>query len=204
MIAIPLNDFKDAEKNISCIYMKNSIPDVPGWEDFINGLNHKYNNPNKENNPKVDVFVKNGPYQTDIAFTGKLDPQYHSAVTSDMKNNLFPQTKQLLEMVYNLIKDQRWHIKALMNFVGNRNEYEYAAHKDDHDVVSWQCVGKVEYRIYNSVGIEGKFGEPLDHLVNEYESYILNPGDVIYLPSGLIHKVVTLEPRATLILDLIN
>ena len=46
MIAIPLNDFKDAEKNISCIYMKNSIPDVPGWEDFINGLNHKYNNPN--------------------------------------------------------------------------------------------------------------------------------------------------------------
>lgn len=206
MTKIHLDDFKKAEDALSCIYIENVLPSVPAWEDFINGINYKYKNPNGIGNPLVDVYVKNNGQQTDIAFTNSnhLDPQYHSAVTSDMQTNLFPQTEPLLKMVSDLIENKRWHIKALMNFAGTGSEHEYAAHKDDHHVVSWQCIGKVEYRIYNSKDVDAKFGQPVDHLVGEYKSYILNPGDVIYLPSGLIHKVVTIEPRATLILDLIN
>jgi quercetin dioxygenase-like cupin family protein len=34
-----------------------------------------------------------------------------------------------------------------------------------------------------------------------YESYILNPGDILFVPSGIVHQVVITEPRASILFN---
>jgi len=53
----------------------------------------------------------------------------------------------------------------------------FGAHKDTTDVWFWQCQGKTKWTI------------------NKKE-YILKPGDLIFVPKGIIHNVVSLTPRA--------
>ena len=200
---ISKEDFKIAEENQECIYVPGAVLDVPGWDDFINALSEKYNNPKISNDDIKNYneqFIRNNNGQlTDIMSYNKLDPQFWSAARIDSEINLFPKSKYFIEYIKNIIGDYGWHIKALINFVGNENEY--TAHKDNHHVVSWQCVGNVEYRIYDH--IDSEFQVPIDHLLENvpYKSYILKPGDVIFMPAGVIHKAITSEPRATLILD---
>lgn len=201
---ISFEDFKQAEKNISCIYLENALPETPSWNDFIRAMDYKYNNPNPELYDERDdnsffVLNKDKNQPTDIFYYNQFDPQYWNAVRFDNKENLFPQTKLFIDLASNVLEDKGWHIKALMNFVGN--ETKYSAHKDNHHVISWQCIGKVEYKIYDN--IESPVIQSLDDLVKDvsYKSYILNPGDVIFMPSGVIHEAVVSEPRATLILD---
>jgi hypothetical protein len=91
----------------------------------------------------------------------------------------------------------RFEIKAILNLVGG--ESEYWAHVDDHEVVSWHCQGTMEWRIYPNLKDEN-----IDQIKvkdEPYESYILEPGDVIYVPTGMGHQVVVSEPRASLILQ---
>jgi ribosomal protein L16 Arg81 hydroxylase len=56
-------------------------------------------------------------------------------------------------------------------------------HIDKAEVFYWQMIGKTKWIVDN--------GE-----------YILNPGDVIYIPIGNYHKVISLTPRAGLSLGL--
>ena len=34
-----------------------------------------------------------------------------------------------------------------------------------------------------------------------YESYILNPGDILFVPGGIVHQVVVTEPRASILFN---
>jgi ribosomal protein L16 Arg81 hydroxylase len=57
----------------------------------------------------------------------------------------------------------------------------------------------MEWRIYPNLKDEN-----IDQIKvkdEPYESYILEPGDVIYVPTGMGHQVVVSEPRASLILQ---
>lgn len=55
-------------------------------------------------------------------------------------------------------------------------------HNDPVDVFYLQCIGKVTWVV----------GE------NDPKEYVLGPGDVIYVPSGVMHEVKSLTPRAAL------
>ena len=55
-------------------------------------------------------------------------------------------------------------------------------HNDPVDVFYLQCLGKVTRTV----------GE------NDTKEYILRPGDAIYVPSGVMHEVKSLTPRAAL------
>lgn len=54
----------------------------------------------------------------------------------------------------------------------------YAPHKDDVEVIFWQCQGTTKWLIENK------------------DEYILKPGDLIIVPKGVLHKVYALTPRA--------
>ena len=52
----------------------------------------------------------------------------------------------------------------------------FGKHKDTMDVYYWQCQG-------------------VTHWIVEDKNVILNPGDLIYIPTGMYHSVTPLSPR---------
>ena len=56
----------------------------------------------------------------------------------------------------------------------------FGKHKDESDVWYWQCIGSTQWKIFES---------------NETISYILEPGDIIYVPRGIFHDIIPLSPR---------
>ena len=53
----------------------------------------------------------------------------------------------------------------------------FGAHKDNLDVWFWQCQGKTKWKV-------------------KRKEYILKPGDLIFVPKGIVHNVTSLTPRA--------
>ena len=53
----------------------------------------------------------------------------------------------------------------------------FGKHKDWMDVWFWQCQGVTKW------------------IIEDKEEYILNAGDLIYIPTGFHHEVVPLSPR---------
>lgn len=56
----------------------------------------------------------------------------------------------------------------------------FGKHKDKSDVWYWQCIGSTEWKIFQS---------------HETMSYILKPGDIIYVPKETFHDVIPLSSR---------
>lgn len=179
---------------------KNLLPNTPQWIDFLNLMTKKYHTPH-ENIWTKHLMTNRLPSGemggTDIMIYGKMDPVIFKAVQYSEGNygdNLID-ASAMIDFFSPIFP--RFEIKAILNFVGG--ESEYWAHKDDHEVVSWHCQGKMEWRIYPNLKDKN-----IDHTQvedEEYISYILEPGDVIYVPTGMGHQVVTPEPRASLILQ---
>jgi ribosomal protein L16 Arg81 hydroxylase len=95
---------------------------------------------------------------------------------------------------------QNFSIKALSNFSGP--EENYYIHKDNFDVISFQSTGQVEYRIYGDSFPE--YDVPVNITDLPYKSYILNEGDVVFIPKGIFHQVVVSMPRITFIADIFD
>lgn len=89
-------------------------------------------------------------------------------------------------------------IKPTLNFLGNLFNYE-KKEKDELDLffsfVSQVGNSHFDYEDVFIIGLEGKviykvFG-------NETENYVIEKGDMVFLPKGLAHKVIALSPRIT-------
>ena len=71
------------------------------------------------------------------------------------------------------------------NFVNDAHAYfnltstggTFGKHKDRNNVYYWQCIGKTKW------------------VVDGYGTFILEPGDLIYIPMGVYHEVIPLTPR---------
>jgi hypothetical protein len=73
---------------------------------------------------------------------------------------------------------------AIVNFSNAENVTN--RHNDLTHNFYVQCIGSVIWKIYESVGS------------TEYKEYELNPGDAIFVPAGVSHEVVALQPRAAI------
>jgi len=177
------------------------------WEQYITILNIKFNFHN-EFNPPHPVFSNGNERYHDITVKSLNDKKDKSFVGIFVYNKLDPMLIELKEnyevesiaKVKDFLKDVGAHnhvLKILSNLVGPENHYYI--HKDDNDVFSFQVLGKVEYRIY---GTDFPLTEAPSYATDlPYDSYILEPGDVVFIPKGVFHQVVVLEPRITLISD---
>jgi hypothetical protein len=85
--------------------------------------------------------------------------------------------------------------KVIANLIG-KEEKGYYIHSDNHDVFLWNCEGQVEWRIYKD-SLESHIHTDLLNVY--YESIVLNPGDAIFCPSGVMHQAVVSEPRASFV-----
>ena len=84
----------------------------------------------------------------------------------DIKNTVFGE---------DVLKDLECNTAHLYFNVTTKAE-TFGRHKDTMDVYYWQCQGVTQWIV-------------------EDKNVILNPGDLIYIPSGMYHSVTPLSPR---------
>jgi mannose-6-phosphate isomerase-like protein (cupin superfamily) len=58
-----------------------------------------------------------------------------------------------------------------------KGNHGFGKHNDTEDVYFWQCQGSTKW-------------------ITDLGEYTLEPGDVIYVPAGVNHEVISLTPRA--------
>jgi hypothetical protein len=202
------------------LFLKGFMKESPDWKDFVGLIDHQYNNPlstkstefiyndskNREHGPKF--FLNHNGKSTNMYSMKNLDMhilfvKQINGVEHDWYS--LPHLDEFLSIFGK--KGIQNTAKCLINFAGN--EFVGNIHSDKQDVVSWTCAGEIEYRIYKVYNKEP--GTEIDmadgnrveyeHNVNEYDSYIMQPGDVIYMPKGTFHQAVAHSPRASIILD---
>lgn len=177
-----LEEILDAKNRHVVYFGKGVLSNTPDWSAFIRLMDKKFNNP--AGFDWDEKLVKNKTVATDIMIYNKLDPVIFKAVEcvdGQIVDHQIPEAQPFIDILSSTFKN--FHLKAIINFVGN--ESNYWVHKDDHYVLSWGCIGKTEWRIYSDS--------------NTYETYILEPGDIIFCPRDILHEVVITEPRASLI-----
>ena len=84
----------------------------------------------------------------------------------------------ILKEIENNNPNNRYSAHAYISL--SKESKTFDKHKDESDVWYWQCIGLTEWKIF-------KFNETI--------SYILEPGDIIYIPKGIFHEVTPLSPR---------
>lgn len=189
-----IEDIKDsfvkAKQSNEIVFFKNAFPDVPSWSDFIYNLNYKYNS-------KKTIDIYDQRFHNDVLFYNKLDPISFTKTNSikDYSNNIIEKSYNIYNII-NEISINLSYVKSIINFVGN--EAKYYIHADHHDVVSWHCIGQMEWRIYKTLKQENP---PPTESNEPYDSYILNPGDILFVPGGIVHQVVVTEPRASILFN---
>jgi len=184
------NTIKNAKKNNKVLFFNKAITNVPDWNSFINNLNYKFNN------KKNDLMFEDERMINDVLVYNKMDPCAFNILKDNTELNTIIEAEHVLVIFNEIMGLESSCVKSLINFVGN--EAKYYIHADEHDVLSWHCIGQVEWRIYPNMILDKNIDPPTD--VDEpYDSYVLNPGDVLYVPKGVIHQVVAEHPRASII-----
>jgi hypothetical protein len=182
-----MDKIEQARHDKDYVLFKSHSPIVPEWQDFLDSMNISYNHFKHEK--LEDSRMASGA----ILILNKLDPIVFDSL--EFKNTKLHSTAaNTMSDIYKIMGRSFSFSKFAINFVSG--EHGYYIHKDDHEVISWNCIGNVEYRIYKDIDDSDIDKEEAN---SPYESVYLNPGDIIFLPAGLAHQVVVSEPRATLI-----
>lgn len=182
----------DAKQSNEIVLFRNILPVVPSWDEFISNLNYKFNT-------KKTIDIYDERFAGDVLIYNRLDPISFTKPT--IRNpyllNIIDKTLDVYNLLTKISNNNISYIKSIINFVGN--ESKYYIHSDNHDVISWHCIGQVEWRIYKTLEQEHP---PSTETSEPYESYILNPGDVLFVPGGIVHQVVVTEPRASILFNI--
>jgi ribosomal protein L16 Arg81 hydroxylase len=175
-------------KNSEVIHVKNFINTFLSWEDFIKIVDYQYNNSESVDTPDR---VKNNMSRKPTKISKYTEFHYHllELTSTDVPvinlESEFPKIYDFMEYIRDSVKS-RATLKALVNIVGN--EFSGNKHHDPYHVFSVQHIGTVEYNIFDSE----------DNKI----TYTLEPGDLIFMPSGTTHSISASTSRGTLILDI--
>ena len=146
------------------------------WNNFINTISDGYdiNNPNNKLEGSKEVVGK-------INFWQKLTMTLDNI---DEKN--FPGIQDKVNKLTSL----HHSLKALTKCTGyfgavsfTDKEPTTGKHSDPIDVIYCQFIGSVTWTIFDE---------------DKSESFVLNPGDIIYVPKSVMHEVTSLTPRAAI------
>jgi hypothetical protein len=146
------------------------------WINFINCISDAY-----------DLNDTGNRIEAHKEVLGKINFWQKLTMTLDNINEKnFPGIQQKVESLLKLHSS----IKSSSRCVGyfgavslTTKEPTTGKHSDPMDVIYCQFVGSVVWEIFEE---------------NSSEKFILNPGDVIYIPKTVQHEVVSLSPRAAL------
>lgn len=159
--------------------LRGAIPKdmLPYWEEFLNNVNSCAH----DDDPmfKNEAFEKAGKKVIGILqFWGEFN--LVSPKTSDHYRNKDFYIRELTDIYQGELTD--------INSVFSVTDWDKSStrHRDNADVLNLQCLGKTRWRT----------SEAYDSSPTEF---ILEPGDVIFIPKELWHEVTAIGPRANLI-----
>lgn len=99
--------------------------------------------------------------------------------TIDHAEKWFPQIKIVHEHINQIHSVGAYGAFSVISFTST--EKTTGNHKDPVDIFYWQCIGNVEWH-FSEIGV----------------SHSLTPGDIIFVPGGLMHEIKSKTPRAAI------
>jgi hypothetical protein len=172
------------------LLLKGVLKNTPNWDYVMKYVNDKFNEKSKypingdgflknKDNEIVPMF-KSGFFDLQMWFIDLPECQQMSDIFS-LNNKVNPSA-----------------FKILIDFLGSGHPNNI--HKDHAEVYSWTWINSVEYRIYKDK--DYPFEQALDIHDQPYESFIIEAGDVMYMPKGIVHQSIINEPRVSLIVSI--
>jgi hypothetical protein len=163
-----------AKKNVDLIHIKNLIPSTTKWEEFIAHCNFLEKN--------RDITL-----ESPVKLIGALQiwDDFFLAGYYAQRGDIFSQWDEITKKTDNLFGRENDGGCTLINFIGG--EKTIPVHTDTRDSFLWQAIGTVEWRIHETENPESL-----------YKILIVEPGDVLFVPSGISHTVFCPDPRAAL------
>lgn len=190
-----LDKIKSAKINKEgIVFRKYQIPEIT-WEDIIKFIFKESTISNHNLREKVEKVGN----QDWFDFIGNIQIQ-NKFWLAPQTNNLFEEFPGVSELLYkfNNFKDNRecnyykhqhhncdsdWHYQGIRISLSDRVVTD---HHDPHDIFYWQIVGTSFWKIDGGI------------------TYVLEPGDLLYLPLENSHEVWCDGPRAGLLVDNLN
>lgn len=180
-----INNAKNINKPV---LFKGILKDTPDWNYVMKYLDKKFNE-TLIYDIKHDKFLKNKNKEIVPIFKyGDFDLQAWFINLPECN-----QMSKIFSLNEKHVNDMNF--KILIDFLGTGENNNI--HKDHSEVYSWTWINSVEYRIYEDN--DYPFGQSLDIHNQPYESFIIEAGDVLYMPKGIIHQSIINEPRVSLI-----
>ena len=185
------SEIDNAKSMSKPVLFKGILKDTPNWNYVMEYLDKKFNEtPNYGEWINHNGFLKNKNNETVPMFkyaAFDLQAWFINLPECDQMSNIFSlNEKNVNEM----------NFKILIDFLGTGENNNI--HKDHSEVYSWTWINSIEYRIYQDKD-EYPFEHALDINKEPYESFIIEAGDVLYMPKGIIHQSIINEPRVSMI-----
>lgn len=108
-------------------------------------------------------------------------------------NRLDEQAPRVRDLLATLESELGIHVQANL-YLTPRRAQGFPIHYDNHDVIIVQCEGRKRWRLYESPQALPMRGERFDAAVTrpgpKVEDFVMETGDVLYVPRGVMHDAV--------------
>jgi mannose-6-phosphate isomerase-like protein (cupin superfamily) len=176
------NLLKESIKNRTVTVFPKHYSNFPDkWDYFINFIDFGSQQPMpKSRQEEMEEGDDNSQFRKGlVAFWG-----YMTILIDRPQEDFFPGLEEIKSDLVSTFNKEPSGSLAIISLSSSEKKVE--RHEDETDNVYTQCVGSVTWRIY--VGDS-----------KEYTDYELNPGDVIFVPSGTSHEVFPNTPRSAIV-----
>lgn len=189
---ITIENILNAKNNKEILLIKNAFLNLPRWVDFYHIFNESMKN-NKINFQSFASMTIDNSEKYSNVFNDILENIYklHNGKKISVMSIIHFQNRN------NMILTDKDSVILFQSFEKNNNQtvpdnFDYnllkpTIHSDPVDGFFIQCEGKTEWIEYGVTC----FGH------SRIKKYTVNPGDMLYIPSGLQHSVESLCPRAS-------
>jgi hypothetical protein len=180
-------EIQKAAEDLKAIYLPKYTDTYPKeWAQFINFLDHSYKQAEPvQTDEQKQAFMSGGRVRKGgIQIWGYMTMLPEHPLT---KTDIFPELETIRDKVEEDYGRKTRSSFALLNF-SNAENITGRHHDKTHNMYI-QCIGSVTWKIYDDLTAE-----------SGYTEYVLNPGDAIWVPSGISHEVEAHCPRTAITL----
>lgn len=177
---------KAADEGLEVFHFKNAVAENPSWDEFFEHLDYETNN-------QGQIRAMTGDPKSERVINGLILKNlfYMAAVLN--KEDFFKNLATFKEFTSLALGTS---VAPVTSFVSLISGDTSDPHHDCRKTLFWQCKGTTTFDHLASSDRD-KAGRP----ENVKGSYILNPGDLIYLGWEVPHNVFVTGPRAAITFD---
>jgi mannose-6-phosphate isomerase-like protein (cupin superfamily) len=165
---------KENKANNKLVVLKDFCKDVPSWQEIIDYIDKSSNVTDSRMPAEPNEYDKalGGVYVGNVLI--KQNFYFYLAMHGHVSNA----TEEIEKAFQDIYPDKEGGLSSMyVNFSSNLSNIPQ--HFDAHDNFHWQCIGSTTWHC-------------------EDKTYVVNPGDMVYIPSKSYHGVDFSMPRAAI------